>query len=73
MGRETVDELIARMMLRFPGESPAALNRYFAAVHQELAPLARELERKNAELRASVDRLNQQIAQQWRAEPSGAE
>lgn len=51
MARETVEQIIIRVMQKYPGESPAALNRYFEAVHQELAPLARELEAENIRLR----------------------
>lgn len=39
-------------MERHPGDSPAAQARYFEAVHQELAPLARKLE---TELQACKD------------------
>jgi hypothetical protein len=34
------------MMKRYPGISKASQNRFFEAVHQELAPLARQLERE---------------------------
>lgn len=44
--QERVEECIQRVMSEHPGESPTALARYFEAVHQELAPLARELERQ---------------------------
>lgn len=54
MKRETVDELIARVMKLHPGESPAVLRRYYEEVHQELAPLARELEAENAALREQL-------------------
>lgn len=60
MPSEYVDQLIARIMRKYPGESPSALNRFFEAVHQELAPLARRLERENAELLGLTNELNQQ-------------
>ncbi len=44
--QERVEECIQRVMSEHPGESPTAMARYFEAVHQELAPLARELERQ---------------------------
>lgn len=49
-GAPRVEACINEVMKRFPGESKAALARYFEAVHQELGPLARQLER---ELRAA--------------------
>lgn len=44
-----VSACIEAVMLRYPSDKSTV---YFTAVHQELAPLARELERENAELRA---------------------
>lgn len=41
---ERVDDLIGRIMQKFPGESASAQARYFAAVHLELAPLAMNIE-----------------------------
>lgn len=41
-----VEACIDAVMKRYPGESKAALARYFEAVHQELAPLARQIERE---------------------------
>jgi hypothetical protein len=41
-----VEAVIERTMKRFPGIGPAAQARYYEAVHQELAPLARALERE---------------------------
>ncbi|WP_186058925.1 hypothetical protein [Burkholderia gladioli] len=49
-----VDELIAGVMKRFPGQSRAAQARYFEEVHQHLAPLARELEAEVAQLRLAL-------------------
>lgn len=55
-GTPQVDAVIAKVMEQHPGESPKQLAKYFEAVHQELAPLARELERENARLRAQLNR-----------------
>ena len=57
---ESVDSLIARVEKKHPGEGKWALATYFREVHQELAPLARALERENAALR-------EQLQAQWRA------
>lgn len=54
---EPVDTLIERVMKCYPGMGPSAQLRYFEAVHQELAPLARMLELEN-------QRLRQQLADQ---------
>lgn len=54
MKRETVEGLIARVMAAHPGQTPAALRKYFEEVHQELAPLARALETENAQLRTQL-------------------
>lgn len=51
---ETVDALIERVASQHPGQSPAALARYFEAVHQELAPLARSLEAENRRMREQL-------------------
>lgn len=51
MAQETVDALIERVMRQHPGQSAAAQARYYEAVHQELAPLARELEAEISRLR----------------------
>lgn len=51
---ETVDALIERVASQHPGQSPAALARYFEAVHQELAPLARSLEAENQRMREQL-------------------
>ena len=53
-GAPRVEECIARMMKRFPSVSAAAQARYYEEVHQELAPLARELERENIALRKQL-------------------
>lgn len=39
-----VEAVIQQVMKRFHGQGPASQARYFEAVHQELAPLARQLE-----------------------------
>ena len=46
-----VEACIADCMARFSGESERASLRYFEAVHQELAPLARELEAEFAKVK----------------------
>lgn len=43
-----VDALIAKVMAEHPGVSRTAQAEYYEEVHQHLAPLARELERENA-------------------------
>lgn len=52
--KQRVDALIQRVMAAHPGTTPAALRKYFDAVHQELAPLARALEAENDQLRADL-------------------
>jgi len=49
-----VEAVITAVMKQYPGESKAALARYFEAVHQVLAPLARALEHENTELRTQL-------------------
>lgn len=43
-----VEAVINAVMERYPGMGPAAQLRYFEAVHQQLGPLARDLEREVA-------------------------
>jgi len=43
-----VEAVIDAVMERYPGMGPAAQLRYFEAVHQQLGPLARDLERESA-------------------------
>lgn len=50
----TVDGLIARVMGEHPELNSASRANYYEAVHQELAPLARALEREVRMLRAAV-------------------
>ena len=64
MTTERVNDLIARVMLKHPGESKAAQAAYFEDVHQELAPLARDLEKQRAELLAICEEL-QESAEYW--------
>ncbi|AOX41469.1 hypothetical protein PA11803_02583 [Pseudomonas aeruginosa] len=52
-----VEQLLERYIKRFPGEHKAAMSRYFEAVHQELAPLARKLEAERDRLKAENDAL----------------
>lgn len=54
-----VEACIDAVMKKHPGTSPKALAVYFEAVHQELAPLARELEAENT-------RLREQLQTAWR-------
>jgi hypothetical protein len=51
MPKESVDSLIERVMSQYPDCTPSAQAKFFEAVHQELAPLARELESENQQLR----------------------
>ena len=41
-----VDDLIAEVMLKHPSQTARGIAAYFEAVHQQLAPLARDLEAK---------------------------
>ncbi|MFA6204170.1 MAG: hypothetical protein WC710_13420 [Gallionella sp.] len=50
-----VDAMIAKCMRRYPGA------RYYEEVHQELAPLARELEREAIRLRTALDSANPKL------------
>ncbi len=52
---EPVDVLINRVIESHPGMGAAAQLRYFEAVHQELAPLARALEIENRQLRQELE------------------
>lgn len=47
---ESVEALIARVEAAHPNTGRTAEAAYFMAVHQELAPVARSLERRVAEL-----------------------
>lgn len=59
---ERVDVLIDRVMKAFPGVSALAQSRYYEEVHQELAPLAREIERQRDELAARVEWMADRIS-----------
>lgn len=59
------DLLIAQVMEKYPGQTPAAQARYFEAVHQEIAPLCRELEREVTQLKDEVKSLKHQLALQY--------
>jgi hypothetical protein len=76
VGSPRVDACIAEVMACHPGTSPAAQARYFEAVHQELAPLARQLElelnAKTEHASAVHDRLQAQ-ANDWRRRALAAE
>ena len=52
-----VDGCIEAAMARYPRDTKTELARYFEQVHQDLAPLARTLERENNELRAMLTEL----------------
>jgi len=71
-----VEACIAEVMAHYPGETPAALSRYFEAVHQELAPLARQLEHelntKMGHAGEVHDRLQAQV-EEWRRRALAAE
>lgn len=47
-----VEAVIDKVMAEHPSESVGGQAKYYEAVHQELAPLARELERENTMLRS---------------------
>lgn len=52
---KTADALIHKVMAEHPGHSAVALSQYYEAVHQELAPLARNLETALRELLATIE------------------
>lgn len=52
-----VEFCIQQVMDQHPCTSPRALATYYEAVHQELAPLARELERESARQRAALENI----------------
>lgn len=59
------DALIESVMRRFPGASVSSDARYYEAVHQELAPLSRELERALAKAKAECATW-ENAATEWR-------
>lgn len=52
-----VEAVINAVVEQHPGIGPAAQLRYFEAVHQELAPLARDLERENVMQRNALENI----------------
>lgn len=52
-----VESVIAKVMARFPGKGEASDRNYYPAVHQELAPLARDLERETITMQARIQDL----------------
>ena len=50
-----VDALIDKIMTQHPGYGKSAQAAYYEAVHQELAPLARQLERELVAMREERD------------------
>lgn len=66
MTLEKVDSLIARVEAKHPKLGRAAMATYYESVHQELAPLARALERRVEELEAQVQAGWRQAAKERR-------
>lgn len=52
-----VEAVINAVMERHPGMGPAAQLRYYEAVHQELGPLARNLEHESATQRHALENI----------------
>lgn len=48
---------IEAVMQRHPGQTPKALARYYEAAHQEIAPLARQMEGEVQELMRALDNV----------------
>lgn len=71
-----VEACITEVMARHPGTTPAAQARYFEGVHQELAPLARQLElelnTKMGQAGAVLERMQAQV-DEWRSRALAAE
>lgn len=59
-----VEAVINAVMERHPGMGPAAQLRYYEAVHQELGPLARELERENKTMLNALENIRLYAARQ---------
>ncbi len=55
MSRERVDAVISRVCRAHLGDSKAARARYFEEVHQELAPLARGLEKDIQDMKTTAE------------------
>lgn len=61
---ESVDTLIARVMAQHPltpASTKSATLAYYEAVHQELAPLARDLEQENIRLQSLLSTRDRQF------------
>lgn len=71
-GKDTprVTECICSVMRKHRGLSDASDARYYEAVHQELAPLARELERELIAAKAAQADLWNQLKEARAARPS---
>lgn len=59
-----VEAVINAVMERHPGMGPAAQLRYYESVHQELGPLARELERENKTMLNALENIRLYAARQ---------
>lgn len=59
---------IEAVMRQHPGETTRALARYYEAVHQELAPLARQMEDEVQELMRALDNVRLFAARHRREE-----
>lgn len=66
MSLETVSDLIARVDKKHHRLGPAGQAAFFEAVHQELAPLARALEHRVAELEKELLAQAATQRKQWR-------
>ena len=60
MSKSRVEACIKSVLASHPGISALAQSRYFEAVHQELAPLARQLENELALARAELNQRDDQ-------------
>ncbi len=56
------EALIECVMARFPGSSISASARYYEAVHQELAPFARELETQVNDMAMLIKQLTHSLS-----------
>lgn len=63
-----VEAVIDAVMERYPGMGPSAQLRYYEAVHQELAPLARDLERESAIQSNALENIRLLAARHWKEE-----
>lgn len=60
-----VEAVIDKVMAEYPGLSVRAQAKFYEEVHQELAPLSRQLERENAKMRAFVQDLSAAGGKMW--------